>query len=105
MRKTHATTLALAGALAGALPACALNVGDLNNPSLDDLQSHPTPVTIGAASTGLLIGNRGNRAAENGFVMELGILGREAAPQMERPAKAGRQARARRRRGLRSLLR
>jgi len=78
MRKTHATTLALAGALAGALPACALNVGDLNNPSLDDLQSHPTPVTIGAASTGLLIGNRGNRAAENGFVMELGILGREA---------------------------
>ena len=78
MRNTHTTALALAGVLAGALPACGLDVGDLNNPSLDDLQNHPTVVTIGAASTGLLVGNRRNHAAENGYVMLLGILGREA---------------------------
>jgi len=78
MRKTHATAFALAGVLAGALPACGLDVGDLNNPSIDDLQNHPTVVTIGAASTGLLVGNRRNHAAENGYVALLGILGREA---------------------------
>jgi hypothetical protein len=78
MRNTHATALALAGALAAALPGCALDVGDLNNPSLDDLQNHPTVVTIGAASTGLLVGNRRNHAAENGYVNLLGILGRES---------------------------
>jgi len=61
-----------------AVTACSLDVADLNNPSLDDLQNHPDAISIGAACTGLLIGNRGNKAAENGWVMQLGILGREA---------------------------
>jgi hypothetical protein len=68
----------LVGALLGALPACGLDIPDLNNPSLSDLQDHPTAISIGAATTGLLIGGRRNHAAENGYVMLLGILGREA---------------------------
>lgn len=61
-----------------ALTACDLDVPDLNDPSLDDLENHPTAVSVGAAATGLLIGNRRNHAAENGFIAQIGILGREA---------------------------
>jgi starch-binding outer membrane protein, SusD/RagB family len=61
-----------------AVPACALDVPDLNNPSLDDLKNHPDAISVGAACTGLLVGNRRNHAAEAGYVDELGILGREA---------------------------
>ena len=79
MRIHTLPTLALAGVLAPlALAACDLDVPDLNNPSLDDLKNHPNAISIGAACTGLLVGNRGGRAAENGFVVQLGILGREA---------------------------
>jgi hypothetical protein len=71
--------LALAGILTPlALAACDLDVPDLNDPSLDDLRNHPTAISIGAACTGLLIGNRGNVAAEGGYVSQLGILGRES---------------------------
>jgi hypothetical protein len=68
------------GAIAGALAvtACDLDVPDLNNPGIDDLQSHPTVLSIGVATTGLLIGNRAGHGAENGYVSSLGILGREA---------------------------
>ncbi|HEX3764656.1 MAG TPA: hypothetical protein VHW23_38440, partial [Kofleriaceae bacterium] len=79
MRIHTLPALALAGALAPlALVACDLDVPDLNDPSLGDLQNHPDAISIGAACTGLLIGNRGNKAAENGWVVQLGILGREA---------------------------
>jgi len=60
------------------LGACDLDVPDLNNPGLDDLENNPTPAKISAAATGLLIGDRTLVAAENGYVMQLGILGREA---------------------------
>ncbi|HEY6039660.1 MAG TPA: RagB/SusD family nutrient uptake outer membrane protein [Kofleriaceae bacterium] len=60
------------------LGACDLDVPDLNNPSLDDLQSHPTAPLVESACTGLLIGNRADIALEIGYVVQLGILGREA---------------------------
>jgi hypothetical protein len=60
------------------LGACDLDVPDLNNPGLDDLENNPTPAKVTAAATGLFIGNRAGIAAENGYVMQLGILGREA---------------------------
>lgn len=79
MRATRLTALALSGVLGAlAIPACDLDVPDLNNPSLSDLENNPTAVSIGAACTGLLSGNRRNHAAPNGYVVLLGILGREA---------------------------
>ncbi|HEU5057191.1 MAG TPA: RagB/SusD family nutrient uptake outer membrane protein [Kofleriaceae bacterium] len=68
--------LALAGLFG--LAACDLDVEDLNNPGLDELSENPTPSGIAAACTGLLIGNRAGTAAANGYVAQLGILGREA---------------------------
>jgi starch-binding outer membrane protein, SusD/RagB family len=65
-------------ALCLAVAACDLDVPDLNNPSLDDLQSHPTAPLVESACTGLLIGNRADIALEIGYVVQLGILGREA---------------------------
>ncbi len=58
--------------------ACDLDVPDLNNPGLEDLQENPTRAGVSAACTGLLIGNRRNRAQANGYIALLGILGREA---------------------------
>lgn len=79
MRIQTLPALALAGIVTPlALAACDLDVQDLNNPSLDDLKNHPTAISISAACTGLLIGNRGNMAAEGGYVSQLGILGRES---------------------------
>jgi hypothetical protein len=79
MHTTKLVAFALSAALASAsLAACDLDVADLNNPSVADLENNPTPVSIAAASTGLLIGNRSNMAAENGYIAQLGILGREA---------------------------
>lgn len=60
------------------LAACDLDVPDLNNPSIDDLEKNPTVASVTAASTGLLIGNRRNTAQANGYVSQLGILGRES---------------------------
>jgi hypothetical protein len=57
---------------------CDLDVPDLNNPSIDELEQNPTRSSVTAAATGLLIGNRRNRAQANGYVAQLGILGREA---------------------------
>ena len=79
MRKTTLAAFALGGLVSSlALTACDLEVPDLNNPSLSDLENNPTAITLGAACTGLLIGNRRNHAAENGYMMQIGILGREA---------------------------
>ncbi|MCB9561345.1 MAG: RagB/SusD family nutrient uptake outer membrane protein [Kofleriaceae bacterium] len=77
MRRIASITTAIT--LAGALAAgCTLDVPDLNNPGIDQLEDNPTPSAVSAACTGLLIGNRGNTAAANGVVVQLGILGREA---------------------------
>ena len=65
-------------AVATQLVACDLDVPDLNNPGLGDLADNPTLQSVTAACTGLLVGGRRNRAAANGYVAQLGILGREA---------------------------
>jgi starch-binding outer membrane protein, SusD/RagB family len=73
------TSFILATLLAAAtVPACDLDVPDLNNPGIGDLENNPTAPTVTSACTGLVIGNRRNQAAANGFVAQLGILGREA---------------------------
>ncbi|MBZ4420022.1 RagB/SusD family nutrient uptake outer membrane protein [Myxococcus sp. RHSTA-1-4] len=55
-----------------------LDVPDLDNPSLDDFRNSPTPSGVYSASTGLLLGHRVGVAARNGYVAELGVIGREA---------------------------
>ena len=55
-----------------------LTVPDYNNPSLEDLQSNPSPTTIRQAAQGLLVGARAQMGAQNGYVSLLGILGRES---------------------------
>jgi hypothetical protein len=60
------------------LGACDLQVPDLNNPSLESLRDSPTPSGVYAASTGLLIGSRSGKSSQNGYVAQLGILGRES---------------------------
>jgi hypothetical protein len=54
-----------------------LDVGDLNNPSLEELESNPTPAALNAAATGLLVGLRNGIAEPNGYIVLLGIMGRE----------------------------
>lgn len=58
--------------------ACDLDVPELNNPLLEELEERPTRANVTSACTGLLIGNRRNRAQANGYIAQLGILGREA---------------------------
>lgn len=73
------TSLVLGGALGLlAVPSCDLNIPDLNNPGLDQLETNPTPSTLNAAATGLLVGNRGGKSNATGLVNQLGILGRES---------------------------
>src|SRR5216684_7292555 len=74
MRKLAYLSLALGAALSCRDP----NVPDLNNPSLDDLTTHPTPSKVAAAAQGLLVGARLNIAEYNGYVSELGVFGRES---------------------------
>lgn len=69
-------TAALVGALAAG--GCnTLDVGDLNNPGLDELNTSPTPVAINTVATGLLVGLRNNMAEPNGYIVLLGMMGRE----------------------------
>jgi starch-binding outer membrane protein, SusD/RagB family len=65
--------LALSGAACGSL-----DIGDLNDPGLDEFQTNPRRETIAAAATGLLVQARINIGAANGYVSHLGILGRES---------------------------
>jgi hypothetical protein len=75
----HNKLIAIGGILGAlAITACDLDVPDLNNPGIDELRQHPTAISVGVATTGLLIGNRTTHGAENGYVSQLGILGREA---------------------------
>jgi hypothetical protein len=79
MYTTRLAAFVLGGVLGSlALPACDLDITDLNNPPLDDIVNNPTRANVAAACTGLLIGNRAGHAAANGFVSQLGILGRES---------------------------
>lgn len=61
-----------------AVTGCDLDVPDLNNPGIDQLQVDPTPPSVNAASTGMLVGNRANKSTTVGLVNQLGILGRES---------------------------
>ncbi len=64
--------------VAASVSACDFGVSDLNNPAIDELQESPTRAGVNAAATGLVFGHRFNVAAANGYVVQLGILGREA---------------------------
>jgi len=55
-----------------------MDVPDLNNPSLDDFRERPTRPAVLTATTGLLVGHRAGVAALNGYVAQLGVIGREA---------------------------
>jgi hypothetical protein len=55
-----------------------LDVPDLDNPGQDQLEKNPTRALVLAAATGMLFGSRVGIAAQNGYVMELGIFGRES---------------------------
>ncbi len=72
------TCIILLAALITGNTGCDLDVPDLNNPGIDDLAENPTAPAVTAACTGLIIGGRRNHAASNGYVIQLGILGREA---------------------------
>lgn len=65
-------------ALVAAGTSCGLDIGDLNNPGIEDLLKNPSAAEVGAAATGLLVGTRLNFAVPNGYVSMLGILGRES---------------------------
>jgi hypothetical protein len=71
-------TLRIAILAALLLPACDFDVSDLNRPPLDSIQTHPTPSIVRAVATGLLIGARKGATERVGYVVEWGILGREA---------------------------
>lgn len=60
-----------------AVPGCDLDVPDLNNPGIDQLNVDPTPPSVNAASTGMLVGQRANKSNTTGLVNQLGIVGRE----------------------------
>jgi hypothetical protein len=68
------------GAILGSLvfASCSLDVPDLNNPGLNQIADEPTAISINTAATGMLINNRGGKAATTGLVNQLGILGRES---------------------------
>ena len=80
MRYRHlaaAIILTLSVTLAAA--ACSdLTVPDYNNPSLEDLETNPTPAKIATAAQGLLVGSRQQIGAQNGYISLLGIVGRES---------------------------
>jgi hypothetical protein len=75
MKKT--VLMALCASSLG-LGACGLDIPDLNNPSRESIVETPTPSSVKAAATGLLIGNRSGKSASNGYVSQLGVLGRES---------------------------
>lgn len=78
MFTTRTTGIFIIAATLAVAPGCDLDVPDLNNPGLGDLTDSPTRTTVTAAATGLVIGNRRNHAAANGYVSQLAILGRES---------------------------
>ncbi|MCG8424141.1 MAG: RagB/SusD family nutrient uptake outer membrane protein [Proteobacteria bacterium] len=75
---TRQTSKCMLIAMLFALPACYDEVPNLNGLDLDELEENPTPSLINEAAIGLLIGHRANKAATNGYVATVGILGRES---------------------------
>lgn len=71
-------SLGFFAALALSMSACDFEIGDLNNPSLEDLENAPTQASVNVACTSLIAGHRAGMAAANGFLVQLGMLGREA---------------------------
>jgi starch-binding outer membrane protein, SusD/RagB family len=73
-------------ALGAALAALALGAGacgdltvpDYNNPSIEELLNNPSPATVRAAASGLLIGARADLTGRTSYVTMTGIVGREA---------------------------
>jgi hypothetical protein len=63
--------------LGSGLTACSLDVGDLNNPAVDEFTENPTAESVHAAAIGLAIGNSRSYADAIGFLAQTGILGRE----------------------------
>ena len=56
---TKLSVLAVSGIVGSlALPACSLDIPDLNNPGLEQLENNPTTAGINTAATGLLVGDR-----------------------------------------------
>ncbi len=60
-----------------ALAGCDLGIPNLNNPSVDSLEEHPTPASVNAAALGLVVGNRLDYADTVGYLVQTGTLGRE----------------------------
>lgn len=76
MKKMTKVVLALCATVG--LGGCGdLSVPDLNNPGIEALRDNPTRSSVMSASTGLLIGHRVGVASQNGYVAQLGVLGRE----------------------------
>lgn len=75
MKKMTKVVLALA---AMGLGGCDMYVPDLNNPGVESIRDNPTRSSLMSASTGLLIGYRAGMSAQNGYVSQLGTLGRES---------------------------
>lgn len=77
IHQTKKALVALCAAMG--LTGCgSLDVPDLNNPSVETIRDSPTRATVLTASTGLLMGRRVGVAVTNGYVSELGVIGREA---------------------------
>jgi hypothetical protein len=72
------TTMALALCATLGLGGCDMTVPDLNNPGVESIRDNPTRSSVLSATTGLLIGYRGAMGAQNGYVSQLGVLGRES---------------------------
>jgi hypothetical protein len=76
MKKMTKVVLALCATVG--LGGCGeLAVPDLNNPGIEALRDNPTRSSVLSASTGLIIGHRVGVANQNGYVAQLGVLGRE----------------------------
>ena len=75
LRRTVVLTAVLAGALVfGACSSDSFNIGNPNQPTLDDLLNNPTRGKLSAAATGLFLGARSDIPD---FVWRVGSMGRE----------------------------
>jgi hypothetical protein len=76
--KTMKKTLWALCALVG-LGGCGdLTVPNLNNPSIESLETNPTRAVLLDACTGLIIGHRMGTYTQTGYVSMMGVLGRES---------------------------
>lgn len=76
--KSHKFVFVSLAALLLAAPACYEDVPNLNGLDFDAVEEEPTPQLIDELAVGLLIGHRAGKGAANGYVAQLGIVGRES---------------------------